>query len=325
MPIDMHSHYYGGLVEDLRKRTRRPYVAADELGRDVLHAMTASTVMSGGYTDLGARLTYLDSVGIRTQLMTFPGALGVDAEDADQVAAPIREFNDRLADLCRTSGGRFVGLAGLPLGDVARAAAELTRVRRDRGLLGAILPGGFFLQIERAEALRPVFRAANELGGLLMVHPGLAPGEAPPTPFRDTSVYRTSGLELQASISHMALTLLFSGLLDEFPDVDVQVVNLGGTLPFVLERLQAIAESRGLGKFPAEKLRRLHYDCASLGPRALELAVKVVGADRIMLGTDYPIFQPNPIVDTLSSADLSNEDRALIAHGVASELISRLS
>ena len=206
MPIDMHSHYYGGLVEDLRKRTHRPYVAADELGRDVLHAMTASTVMSEGYTDLGARLTYLDSAGIRTQLMTFPGALGVDAEDADQVATPIREFNDHLADLCRTSGGRFVGLAGLPLGDVARAAAELTRVRRDRGLLGAILPGGFFSQIERAEALRPVFRAANELGGLLMVHPGLAPGEAPPTPFRDTSVYRTSGLELQASISHMALT-----------------------------------------------------------------------------------------------------------------------
>ena len=86
MPIDMHSHYYGGLVEDLRKRTHRPYVAADELGRDVLHAMTASTVMSEGYTDLGARLTYLNSAGIRTQLMTFPGALGVDAEDADQVA-----------------------------------------------------------------------------------------------------------------------------------------------------------------------------------------------------------------------------------------------
>ena len=40
MPIDMHSHYYGGLVEDLRKRTHRPYVAADELGRDVLHGMT---------------------------------------------------------------------------------------------------------------------------------------------------------------------------------------------------------------------------------------------------------------------------------------------
>ena len=70
MPIDMHSHYYGG-YEDLRKRTHRPYVAADKLGRDVLHAMTASTVMSEGYTDLRARLTYLNSTGIQTQLMTF--------------------------------------------------------------------------------------------------------------------------------------------------------------------------------------------------------------------------------------------------------------
>ena len=86
-----------------------------------------------------------------------------------------------------------------------------------------------------------------------MVHPGLAPGEAPPTPFRDTTVYRTSGLELQASISHMALTLLFSGLLDEFPDVDVQLVNLGGTLPFVLERLQAISQVSRARKIPGGK------------------------------------------------------------------------
>jgi aminocarboxymuconate-semialdehyde decarboxylase len=324
MPIDMHSHYYGGLVEYLKKRARRPYVAADEFGRDVLHAMTASTVMSEGYTDHRARLAYLDGAGIQTQLMTFPGALGIDAEDASEVAEPIRRFNDHLADLCQSSGGRFVGLAGLPLGDISLAAAELARARRELGLLGAILPGGFFSQIDRAEALRPVFRVAHECGALLMVHPGLAPGEAPPAPFPDTNVYRTSGLELQASISHMAVTLLCSSLLDDFPAVSLQLVNLGGTLLFVVERLQALAASRGLGSFPTYKLRRLHYDCASLGPRALEHAVKVVGADRIMLGTDYPIFSPDAIRETVSLAALSEGERELILRGTAIKLISGL-
>jgi aminocarboxymuconate-semialdehyde decarboxylase len=325
MPIDMHSHFYGGLVDDLRKRSRRPYVAVDELGRDVLHAMTASTVMSAGYTEPSARLAYLDAVGIHTQLMTFPGALGVDAEAAEQVAGPISNFNDHLADLCRSSDGRFVGLAGLPLADITRAASELTRARRELGLLGAILPGGFFSRIELAEELRPIFRVASEVGALLMVHPGLAPGQSLPQPFSDTNVLRTSGLELQGSISHMALTLLCSTLLDEFPDVEVQLVNLGGTLLFVLERLQAIAESRGIPSVSPAKLRRLHYDCASLGPRALELAVKVVGADRIMLGTDYPIFTADPIAETVSQSALSDDERSLVLQGTASKLLSRLS
>jgi predicted TIM-barrel fold metal-dependent hydrolase len=325
MPIDMHSHFYGGLVDDLKKRSRRPNIAVDEFGRDVLHAMTASTVMSAGYTDPSARLAFLDAAGIDTQLMTFPGALGIDAEAAEQVAGPISNFNDHLADLCRSSDGRFVGLAGLPLANIPRAASELTRARRELRLLGAILPGGFFSRIELAEELRPIFRVANEVRALLMVHPGLAPGQSLPQPFPDTNVLRTSGLELQASISHMALTLLSSTLLDEFPDVEVQLVNLGGTLFFVLERLQAIAESRGIPSVSPAKLRRLHYDCASLGPRALELAVKVVGADRIMLGTDYPIFTADPIAQTVSQSALSDDERSLILQGTASKLLSRLS
>src|SRR5213592_3346302 len=99
MPIDMHSHYYGGLVDALRRRTLRPAITTDASGRPVLNAMTASTVMSPGYTDLEARRAFLGRAGISTQLMTFPGALGVDVLPIADSLAIVRDFNDDLADI----------------------------------------------------------------------------------------------------------------------------------------------------------------------------------------------------------------------------------
>ena len=151
------------------------------------------------------------------------------------------------------------------------------------------------------------------------------PGEEPPAPYEDTSVYRASALNLQASLSQMGITLLFGSLLDDYPNVSVQLVNLGGTLPFIIERLEAIALSRPpYEPFPREKLRRLYYDCASLGPRALETAVRVIGADRIMLGTDYPIFTPAKVLDTIAQADISPAEREMVRSGTARALLARL-
>ena len=159
-----------------------------------------------------------------------------------------------------------------------------------------------------------------------MIHPGLMPGEVPPAPYADTSVYRASVLNLQASLAHMAMTVLSAGLCEAFPRITFQLVNLGGTIPFVLERLEAVALSRPPhAPFPREALRGLVYDCASLGPRALELAVRVFGADRVMMGTDYPIFTPDQVRDTVEAADLSDTDKAMILSGTAARVLEQIA
>ena len=323
MPIDMHSHYYGGLVDGLRRRKARPSVTVDANGRLVLNAMTASTVMSPGYTDLAARRAFMARAGISMQLLTFPGALGVDVMPIDDSRDIVRDFNDELASICRDSGGAFVRLGGLPLSDTTEAAREMRRLRASLGLAGAIVPGNYFLSASAADLLRPVLEVANECGALIMVHPGLMPAELPPQPFADNSILRASALNLQASLSHMALTLLTNGFLDAFPNITFQVVNLGGTLPFIIERMEAIGASRELPvSVTTAALRRLVYDSASLGPRALETAARVIGADRIMLGTDYPIFEQSNVLDSIALAAISPTDQAAVRSGTATSVLA---
>ncbi len=326
MPIDMHAHYYGGLLDGLRRRTARPNITTDDGGLSVLNAMTASTIMSPGYSDLAVRRAFMDRAGIRTQLLTFPGALGVDVMPIVEARDIVRDFNDDLAAICRQSGGAFVGLGGLPLADLTEAVQEMRRLRTSLGLAGAILPGNYFLSAAAADLLRPVLAVANDAGALIMVHPGLLPGELLPVPYSDSTILRASALNLQASLSHMALTLLTNGFVDSYPDITFQVVNLGGTLPFIIERMEAIGASRELPiSVTAAALRRLVYDNASLGPRALETAVKVVGADRIMIGTDYPIFEPTGVLDSIASAAISPADQAAVRSGTATSVLSRLN
>lgn len=321
--IDMHAHYYGGLVDDLLRRNVRPHVTRADDGALTLHAMTASTVMTPGYVDLTARLKFMDDNRISTQLLTFPGALGVDVMVEPAVRDAIIAFNTHLADVCRNSGGRFYGLAGLPLGDMSQAVAEMRRVRRDLGLAGAILPGNYFLSIDDARKLEPVFAAADAERALLMIHPGLMSGEIAPAPFADTNIQRASALALQASLSQMGLTVVTERLAERYPKVTFQLVNLGGTLPFILERIEAVALSRApFTPFPRNSLRGLVYDCASLGPRALELAVKVFGADRVMVGTDYPIFTADVVRDTVETADISDADREIVLNGTAMTVLA---
>ena len=219
----------------------------------------------------------------------------------------------------------MIGLAGLPLADMDLACAEVRRIRRDLGLPGVILPSDYFNTLADMEEMRPLLKAANDYGCHIMLHPGLKVGEEPPARPTDNMQYRLSAVDLQSGASQVALTVILSDMLDAFPNITFQIVNLGGTLPFIFERIESIARHRNPDEpFPTGRLRRLWYDCASLGPRALETAVKVLGADRIMLGSDYPIFKDDPYAHAVVPADLSEDEKAQVIWKTAQDLFALL-
>lgn len=323
--IDMHAHFYGGgLVEHLRTRSERPCLRDGPDGTEML-AMNGAFPFEPAHWDPAAVLAQMDATGVARRMLTFPGALCLDALPAAEIGPAIRRFNDFMARLRRDTADRLIGLAGLPLDDMAAAATELRRVRRDLRLPGAIIPSDYLATIESARRLEPVLAAADETGALLMLHPGPMAGQTPAPVAAEFPQFRTSAVELQSQVSQVVLTLILSDLPDRYPRIQFQVINLGGTLPFVVERMQAIARHRTPDKpFPTERLRRLWFDTASMGPKALEMAVALYGADRIMLGTDWPIFRDPPWPTQLAPADITPGDLLRIMGGNAADLLDSL-
>lgn len=324
--IDMHSHFYGGgLVETLRARQTRPFLRTGEDGATVMVAMNGEFPFTPHYYDHNVGLAEMKAAGLTHRLLTFPGALGVDLLPANEIATAISDYNDYLAHLRVETDGALIGLAGLPLDNMDMACAEVRRIRRDLGLPGIILPSNYFNSLEEVDEMRPLLEAANEYGCHIMLHPGLKVGEEPPGRPADNVQYRLSAIELQSSAAQVALTVILSDMLDAYPNITFQIVNLGGTLPFIFERMESIARHRNPDEpFPTKRLRHLWYDCASLGPRALEAAVKLFGADRIMLGSDYPIFKDDPFTHAVIPADLNDDEKAQITWKTAHDLFAHL-
>jgi len=121
------------------------------------------------------------------------------------------------------------------------------------------------------------------------------------------------------------MTLNFSDYLNPYPSVTVQVANLGGTIPFLLERMDEVTRERPGVPLPSMTRSRCYVDTASFGARAIELAVACFGADRILLGTDCPIFDTARVLKALANARLDADTRERIRFGNARDLFARVT
>ncbi len=130
---------------------------------------------------------------------------------------------------------------------------------------------------------------------MLFIHHGPRPGDAFPKVAGDTdNARRRNGtLDMQASLSSVMVTLCLTDYLADYPDAMIQVHNLGGNIPYEVERM----DHRSLLDTPKEELpssrfrrAKVYVDCNSFGPRAIEAAVRLYGAERIVCGTDGTEF-----------------------------------
>ena len=325
MIFDTHSHFYGEtLFRHMAARGEVPRVVA-EGGRRFMVTPTSRFELTGGFVSLDERLGWMDAQGIDRQLITFPGALGPDVLPIGESLALVRDVNDELAATVAGHPGRFAALAGLPLASLDHAIAELERSVRVLRLPGAIIPSNYFHSLAGIAALEPLLVAADRLGAHLMLHPGQRHDESlEPKVWPDLAMHRASTIELHGGITHALLSLIHSEALGRFPHITWQVVNLGGNFPFVVERMDHIVMTRDPGApKPSELLGDIVFDCASLGPRALEMAVGVFGAARVMFGTDYPIFTSDVSARALAAARIGEDARAMVASGTALAVLGR--
>jgi predicted TIM-barrel fold metal-dependent hydrolase len=331
--IDCHTHWVSpSLADALRKRGVPPRIETLSDGTERLHLPVGFLQFGPEYIDIDARIAFMDRLSVKKQMLSFPGLFGVDSLAIGEAEPLLVPLNDDLAALCRSHSDRFCGLAALPFADMDRAVAEYIRARTQLGLIGAILPNNGFLSIAEAEKFEPILKAAQGYGGHLFIHPGRRPdqvpadpGKAPPFPFPDTVLHRQA-LSVQHDVANCMATLLFSDLLDAYPDVSIHVANLGGTLPMVVERMDHVIKLRTNDEpLPSSRLRRVHVDCSSLGPRSIEIAVAMYGADRIVFGTDCPIFRTEWSLEAVRAAKITELEREQILYRNAEALLASIS
>jgi predicted TIM-barrel fold metal-dependent hydrolase len=330
--IDMHAHWRPAEVADaLRARTREPRIVRDSDGVEVLKSgRMGEAPLAEAFDDVDFHLGRMDRQGVEVSVLSLLGSFcWIEAQPVDVSEPLCRRVNDRLSAICEEHPDRFAAYAALPLIDISAAAAELDRALGLPGMIGAQIPGNAFLTRNDAEAMRPLMEVANRHRAVLFIHHGPRPGDAFPKVAGDTdNARRRNGtLDMQASLSSVMVTLSLTDYLADYPDIMVHVHNLGGNIPYEVERM----DHRSLLDTPNEELpssrfrkAKVYVDCNSFGPRAIEAAVSLYGADRIVCGTDGSEFGVDWTRKAVADAQIGEEAREQILHRNAAAMLARV-
>ena len=330
--IDMHAHWKPAEIADaLRARSREPRIVRNQDGVEVLKApRMGETPIADAFDDVGFHIQRMDRQGVEISVLSLLGSFcWIEAQLVDVAVTLCRRVNDGFSEICEKHPGRFAAFAALPLTDIAAAADELERAMALPGVIGAQLPGNFFLTRKDGEAVRPLLEVANRHRAVLLIHHGPRPGDAFPKVGGDTdNARRRNGtLDMQASLSSVMVTLCLTDLLADYPDVTVVVHNLGGNIPYEVERM----DHRCLLDTPDEELpssrfrkAKVFVDCNSFGPRAIEAAVELYGAERIVCGTDGSAFGVDWTRKALEDARIGEEAREAILRRNAAAMMARV-
>jgi predicted TIM-barrel fold metal-dependent hydrolase len=333
MMIDMHTHWRPAEIADaLRARTREPRILRNADGVEVLKSgAMGEAPLSEAFDDVDFHLGRMDRQGVEVSVLSLLGSFCWIEAQPPELSGPLcRRVNDRLSAICQEHPGRFAAFAALPLTDMSAAAAEFERALALPGMIGAQIPGNGFLTRKDAEAMRPLLEVANRHRAVLFIHHGPRPGDAFPKVAGDTdNARRRNGtLDMQASLSSVMVTLSLTDCLAPYPDVTIVVHNLGGNIPYEVERM----DHRSLLDTPSEELpssrfrkAKVYVDCNSFGPRAIEAAVSLYGAERIVCGTDGTAFGVDWTRKALADAQIGEDAREQILHRNAAAMLARVA
>jgi 2,3-dihydroxybenzoate decarboxylase len=246
------------------------------------------------------RLQQMDAAGIDFQILSLfdPGV-----QEHDDVARAVdlaRRANDDLAETVRATPNRFGGFATLATQDPDAAASELRRAVSQLGLVGGLINGHSRGRYLDDPAYEPLFACAQELDAPIYLHP-TTPHPAVMKAWFEP--YVGDGMHLAswgfaAECGTHVLRLIYSGLFDRFPRLQMIIGHLGEMLPFAayrIDRYYGLGGSAGakkrLQRLPSEYLRSNFHVTTSgnFCEPALRCTLDVMGVDRVMFSVDYPM------------------------------------
>lgn len=312
--IDCHTHW-----------APEPYVKAlAELGRP-----------QGGDPlnfDLDRRRKWMDAHGVQMLVLTLNGGMPWQWVSPEEGAHIAQIVNDAAIQAHTAFPDRFIAALELPWHDPALTLKELNRVAGKPGVRGVHLPNSIQGRDYLFEPVySPLLARIEELGYPLVFHPldgdinyygGSETRVGDPL---SVSAAMNNWVGFTCETATTAAKFIVSGTLDKYPKLEVVLPHSGGSFPYLAGRLEHGLERN---KFKVQRpfkeyVRRFHYDSITFYPQTLGFLISLVGADRVVIGTDnafganQAIEYPNSLVEQLN---LMATDRDLILRGNAARL-----
>ncbi|HXH82911.1 MAG TPA: amidohydrolase family protein [Candidatus Tectomicrobia bacterium] len=324
--IDIHAHFFPEalleVIDDAGPRFGARVDRTNPRGPVIVVGESRTPPLDAVYWDLDRRRKAMDRQGVDVHALslTVPMVYWADAAVGLRLA---RAFNDALVEAHKAAPDRFVGCATLPMQDPVLALAELDRVAQAPGIRAVYLGTNINGRELADPAFEPILARCERERLPVFLHPINVIGGS-----RLGAYYLTNLLGNPFDTAVAAAYLVFGGVLDRHPRLEICLPHAGGALPYLAGRLghgqRVRPETRDRTRRPFEHyLRRFTYDTISHAPGALQFLVQTVGADRVMLGSDFCFdmgyARPREVVTR--QLKLRRTDQRRILGGTAARLL----
>lgn len=264
------------------------------------------------------RIEECDASGINVQVLSTVPVMFSYWSKPDDGASVASFLNGHIAEIIGEFPQRFIGLGTVPLQSTEHAIKELEQCRQI-GLSG-IQIGTNVNQLNLGEPqFFDFFAACAELGMAVFVHPWEMMGEG------DMQKYWLPWLVgMPAEVSRAICSLIFSGVLERLPNLRICFAHGGGSFPATLGRIDHGFSVRpdlcavDNPHSPRKYLRRMYFDSLVHDASKLDYLIRLVGADQVMLGSDYPfpLGEPEP-GKLIEASEYDQEIKEMLFYGAA--------
>ncbi|MFC2022133.1 amidohydrolase family protein [Chloroflexota bacterium] len=320
MKIDLHAHFIPRDCFDMVGKKGHKHgltMGKDASGQDVLMLGNMSAGSIAALCDQERRIQNMDKIGLDIQAISIlPPSIFYDIDSEDGLSFCQRQ-NNAIAEVVRAYPDRFVGMATVPMQDMSKAVPELERAVRKLGLKAVeILSNINGKNLDEPE-FWPFYQKAQDLDIPIYIHPSTGRLNAGADRMQRYFLINLIGNPLDTTLA--IASIIFGGVLESFPRLRFLLSHAGGYAPFIRGRweqgYQFIEACHSIPKPPSEYLKLMYFDTViHFGP-ALAYLVDTVGADKVVLGSDYPasmgVFDPVNHVRNAAGISAASKEKIL--------------
>lgn len=308
------------------------------LDRDVLAASAGKTVSSGfgakkvtptsdpnaplmrKMLDPAVQVADMDAMGVDIAVISSASVIeGTSWADSQTEIGLVRRLNDTAAEWCARYPGRFLGTFVLPLQDIDLSLAEMERCVGKLGLRIGNFSSSYKGEYLGHARYAPVWAYAEKHDVPVFIHPeGVTD-----LWFQNFFLWNSIGQSIEET--KVMASLIYEGTFEKFPNVKIVMAHGGGYFPHYCGRVDRNVRvpdaMKNISRKPSSYLRNFYYDSCTYDPGSLAALAGIVGTDRIVMGSDYPVGDADPVGSVREVASFSPADLAAITGGNAAKLL----